>query len=172
MNGNVKKKSKSEKKAGQFSAVDVILILLALLVLGGAALLWLPSSSALLGREKSVTIEYTVEITNVKDTFIRNVVERDSVMDSVSKHPIGTVSSVENSTPYTVLHYDDATDSVEMKEYPDAFNLLITIRAEASFVEGVGYTVNDYRIAVGKEMALKVPEFVGTGHCISIREVR
>ena len=45
-----------------------------------------------------------------------------------------------------------------MKEYPNRYDLIITVTADAVFTQGVGYTVNGRRVAVGSEFYLMFPE--------------
>ena len=58
-----------------------------------------------------------------------------------------------------------------MKEYPDRYDLVVTVTADAVFTEGVGYTVNGRRVAVGTQFYLMFPDYLGQGYCISMREL-
>ena len=36
------------------------------------------------------------------------------------------------------------------------------------FTEGIGYNVDGYRIAIGKEMKLRFPDYTDIGYCTGI----
>ena len=55
-----------------------------------------------------------------------------------------------------------------MVEYPDRYNLKVTVTAKAELIEGVGYNVNDRRIAIGEAMSLRFRDFVCEGYCIYV----
>ena len=55
-----------------------------------------------------------------------------------------------------------------LAEYPDKYNVIITISAEASYAAEKGYSVNGTRIAVGEKMSLRFPDYVGEGYCIGV----
>ena len=96
---------------------------------------------------------------------------RNEVVDASIKASLGFVSSVENDTPHAEPYYDYQADLVSMKEYPDRYDLIVTITTNASFTEGVGYTVNGRRVAVGAKLYMMFPEFLGEGYCVSLREI-
>ena len=81
------------------------------------------------------------------------------------------VSAVKNDILFSEAYYNIDADVVSMKEYPDKYNLQITVTAPAVYEKGVGYTVKGVRMAVGGEYHLMFPNFVGSGYCIGIREV-
>ena len=59
-----------------------------------------------------------------------------------------------------------------MQELPNRYNIEIVISAEAVFEEGVGYQINGRRIAVGTKIHLMLPNYLGDGYCIGLREVK
>ena len=86
---------------------------------------------------------------------------------------------MDHNTKYSVLGVElvmgaDNTPTGEYKsvmvEYPDRYNVRVTIEATANFYEGKGYTVNSTRIAVGEKLSLKFPEFAGEGYCVNVIE--
>ena len=161
-----------KKKRGRFNLMDLILVLLAI----GIALFVLfvidPFSINLLGAdEQNVTLEYSIRIENVEATFMDKIRIRDEVTDASLKSSLGFVNAVENDIPHTEPYYDSEADLVSMKEYPNRYDLIITITTDAMFTQGVGYTVNGRRIAVGSEFYLMFPEYIGEGFCVSMREI-
>ena len=161
-----------KKKKGRFNLMDLFLIL----VLAGAVFFVVfvvdPFSIGLFGEvEQDVALEYTVRIENVEGSLVDKIKVRNEAIDASVKTSLGYVSAVENGTPHAEPYYDSQADTVTMKEYPDRYDLVITITANASYTDGVGYTVDGRRIAVGTKLYLMFPEFVGTGYCIGMREI-
>jgi hypothetical protein len=95
----------------------------------------------------------------------------DEALNAVNKASLGRVSSIRNDILYAEAYYNSETDEVSMKEYPDRYNLQVTITADAVFEEGKGYHVKGSRIAVGGQYSLMFPDYIGSGYCISMREV-
>ena len=158
----------AKKKAYRFNFLDVLLILLALLVVFVAINIISPMPFIKkLQSDSSHTIEYTVEFIGVDEDFINTIKENDKVMDSVSKNSLGTVIAVDYNTHYSELKYDEANNVGKLVDYPDKYNVIVTISASGNYISGEGYSINAHRIAVGEKMSLRFPDYVGEGHCIS-----
>lgn len=119
--------------------------------------------------ESGVTIEYTVEFKQLDSSVIGFVKEGDLVKDPDTKQNIGTVVSVQ-SVPFSKIAYNADDGSVFMADHPDVYDLLITIRAEATHTDS-GYYTGGARFLVGKTSNIWSRGFAGTGYCISIREI-
>ncbi|MBO4979261.1 MAG: DUF4330 family protein [Clostridia bacterium] len=149
-------------KRGKF---NLVVRLFGLLVAGilFAVVFWLdPFSLNVFGStEKNVVLEYTVEIEYVEASLVDNVRLGDEALNAVTKASMGRVSAVRNDILYAEVYYDSEEDTVSMKEYPDRYNLQITITANAVFEEGKGYSVKGSRIAVGGAYSLTFPEYAG-----------
>ena len=172
--------SAPQKRKGRFNFVDLTLVIVAVLILGAIIYLVSPISFVknLINKETK-NIRYQIEFTNVDEKFIENIKAGDAVIDGVSKNPLGTVVGVDHNTKYTELgvekevdEYDNPTGEYKavMIEYPERYNVKVTIEASSSFYEGKGYTVSSIRIAVGEKLSLKFPEFAGVGYCIDVIE--
>ena len=162
-----KKKLKSRARVRRrFNVIDVALLLF---IVGMVVLIVNLLSPISFFRNMlpgtTYTLEYTVEISNVDVDYVDMVKENDAVMDSVSKKALGTVIAVDCDTQYSELQYDEQNQVGILATHPDRYNMLITITAECTYEEGVGYMVNDQRIAVGEKIALRLPDFVGEGYC-------
>lgn len=174
--GNVSNKSsianKEKKKKKGFNFVDILLILIALAIVGGVVYLFSPMSFLKdLTSKINGTLDYTVEIRNVDIMFIENIKENDIVIDSVSKNTLGTVSAIDHNTKYTELDYQESEDGQYegvLLEYPDRYNISVTITANADFVDGQGYEVNNCRVAVGEKLTLRFRDFVCEGYCVYV----
>ena len=161
-----------KKQKGRFNLMDLLLVLIAVGVILAVIFVLDPFSLNVMGKaEHKVTIEYTLRIENVEGILIDKIHTRDEVVDASLKTSLGYVNAVENDTPYTEAYYNSKEDVVSMTEYPDRYDLVVTVTAEAVFTEGVGYTVNGRRVAVGAEFYLMFPDYVGSGYCISMREL-
>lgn len=164
--------NKKKKKKRGFNFVDFLLILIALAIIGGVVYIFSPISFLKdLSSEINGTLYYTIEIKNVDIDFIENIKENDIVIDSVSKNTLGTVSVVDHNTKYTELDYhetDDGQYEGVFLEYRDRYNISVTITANANFIEGQGYTVNNCRIAVGEKLSLRFRDYVCEGYCVYV----
>ena len=161
-----------KKKKGRFNLVDFLLVLIVLAILFVVIFVVDPFSINLFGQEKEeVTLEYTIRIDNVESILINKIQMGDEVIDASVKSSLGYVSAVENDIPHAEPYYDVTEGAVSMKEYPDRYDLVVTVTAKAAFIDGKGYLVNGRRVAVGTPLYLMFPDYIGTGSCIGIREI-
>lgn len=161
-----------KKKKGSFNLVDLLLVLFVLALAFVVIFVMDPFSLNLFGGgEREVTLEYTLRISNVDSILVENIRFGDEVVDASVKTSLGYVNAVENDMPYAEPYYDSDEDVVSMKEYPNRYDLMVTVSATAVYTEGVGYTVNGRRVAVGTQFYLMFPEYLGSGTCVSMREI-
>lgn len=165
---------KKQKKKRSFNFVDFLLILIALAIIGGVVYLFSPISFLKNMRSKiNGTLDYTIEIRNVDVKFIESIKENDIVIDSVSKNTLGTVSAVEHTTKYNELYYHvsesdpNKYDGV-LLEYPNKYNISVTITTNADYIKGQGYSVNNCRVAVGEKFNLRFRNYVCEGYCVYV----
>lgn len=173
MHTSVKKKTTSAraKRSGRFNIIDLLLVLIALSLIAALLYIFAPFSTIknwFASEEK--TIEYTVEFVGVDKAFVNKIQKNDIVVDAVSKNHIGTVQAADFSYPYTVFESVQKGDAMEgvLVEHPDKCNVIVTISANATYLEEDGYRVNQYRIAVGEQMNLIFPNFMGECYCIDL----
>ena len=177
MNKQTKTTSSAANKK-RFNFVDVALILLIIGFILTLVYLFSPISRVKkYGKIQEKNIEYTIEIIGVDKTFIENIKEGDTAIDSVSKTNIGTVKSIDTIkyTEYKAVA-DDENDTSENKQqrplttvdFNDTYNLHITINVNANYIDGEGFSVDSTRIAVGEKFFVKFPNFTGEGYCIGI----
>ena len=163
----------AKRKRGSFNVVDLLFVALVVAVLFAVIFMLNPFSvSVFRADEKNVILEYTLELEYVEASLTDNIRLGDEAISSVNNASLGRVSAVENGILYTEPYYNSFADTVTMKEYPDRYNLQITITSEATFEAGVGYTVKGNRIAVGGQYSVMFPNYIGSGYCISMREVK
>lgn len=171
MNGiqNSTSKNNGGKKKGKFNIIDFLIILVILLLIAAIIYVFLPSSwIQKISSDKSVDIQYTIEIKGVDEAFLNNIREKDIVLNSVNKSNIGTVTAVDYSTQHTQLEYNQSEQIGVLSVVPDKYDVIVTISATAEFTEAQGYTVNGTRIAVGEKINARFPDYVCEGYCISV----
>ena len=161
--------TKHRVRGGKFNLIDFLLIVVVLLIIGALVYVFLPTSTIRnITADKTVDIDYTIEILGVDEQFIENIKENDTVLDSVSKNSLGTVTAVDYSTQYTELKYDEENDIGVLSPVKGKYNVTVTIAATADFEAGEGYDVNGTRIAVGEKIYARFPDFVCEGYCIRV----
>lgn len=156
------------KKRGRFNYIDVLLLILIIAVVIGLA--WLiisPYTEQLFAT--TYDIEYTIALNGVRMEFKDKVKVGDSVIETVELDGIGNVTEV----VYTASKFvgTDSSGHSVTSDYPGLYDVMITIRADAAIQSGV-YSVNGYGITAGKTIPFRVPDFIGEGVCISVREVK
>ena len=163
--------SSKKKRTGRFNLVDFFLIMIILLVIVTLIYVFAPFSRLQsLVKKEAKTVEYTVEILGVDESFLNKIKENDTVLNSVSKNQMGTVIAVDYNTKYTELQYvkqNDQTVGV-LAEHPSKYNIIITISATADYLEEVGYSIGGDRIAVGEKVSLRFPDYACEGYCIAL----
>ena len=170
MNNSVNKKIKKEKKTGKFNFIDLTLVIILILAIAALFYVFSPVSKIQdLIATKEKTIEYTVLISDVDKDSLEKLDEGVALIDSVTKNKIGTVKDIGSvqHIEYTPVK-DGDTYTMKTIEYPDRYDVTITVRATASYIEGRGYTVESTRIAIGEKMNIKFPNYVCSGYCESI----
>jgi len=184
-NNTTSSTTSSNRRTAKFNFVDLALIVVAALLIGALIYVFSPISTIKnwVNRETK-NIRYIVEFTNVDEAFIDKIKDGDMVVDSVSKSALGSVTGeVDYNTKYSVLQAKKVEPTEEeggvpsdpeykgvLVEYPDKYNVRVTVSASAKYFEGTGYTVDSKRIAVGEKMYLKFPNFIGEGYCIDVTE--
>ena len=162
----------AKQQKGKFNLMDLVLILIVVAVALFVVFVIDPFSIELFGKQDhQVTLEYTLRIENVDGALIDKIRTKDEVVDSAIKVSLGYVTAVENDIPHAEPYYNSEEDVVTSVEFPDRYDVVVTVTAGAVFTEDVGYTVNGRRVAVGSQFFLMFPDFLGTGYCISMREL-
>lgn len=153
-----------------FNILDIVIFL----VIAALAVVLIISSStgnSLFKKKKdgeSKTIEYTVFFSNVEEALADRIASGDMVYSDDASVCFGQVITDVEKDEYQVVTYHD--DVAEMVSYPDRYNLTVTIRADALYKEGVGFTVDGTRLAVGMNYRMVFPNLSVSGVCISINK--
>lgn len=160
------------KRSGRFNFIDFLLIVIVVLIIATVIYVFAPFSKIRQQmRSEAQIIEYTVEVLNVDKKFLNQIKENDTVIDSVSKNNMGTVTAVDYNTQYTELQYNQATDEGTLATYPtlyERYNIIITVSVTADYLAGSGYSVGNVRLAVGEQLFLRFPDYACEGFCIGL----
>ena len=184
MDENKGKRADSPRKGAKLNVLDLIIIIFFVFVAAIAVLLTIQGVEEAASSGKKVRISYTVVIKDIDDTVYKNVFESanpsdntykvevgQTVTDVLTGAKLGSVEKLPESVPYYdfVLGTDESGAYTAVKhQYTDRHNVIITITAEANYTEGKGYTVDGQRIAVGRELNLRISGFSEVGVCDTI----
>ena len=173
MNNNVSNNNGAVKKnKRKFNIVDFFIILIAVLLIAVLVYAISPLSQIKkLLNNSDVTLQYVVEIKGIDKDFSDLIKEKDSVVNSVTKNSLGVVSGIDTVSTSTSLSYqiDEGSNIAGiLVEDPQKCDITVRISSTAEYEEGVGYTVNGCRIAVGEEIFLRFPQFACSGYCVAL----
>jgi len=155
-------------KKRKFNAVDAVLIIVILAVIGAAALLLLKGTGE--PQTKKTKIEYIVEFRQLREEFGDNFHVGAVISDSVAKYQLGDVTAV-NVENATYNGNNQLTGELVVVDYPEHIDVQLTVSADATIGENEMYYIGGgYRLSVGSTVYVRMPDFVGTGYCIDIKE--
>lgn len=154
-------------KKGRFNIIDFFLLLIILAVVAAVVLYFIPGAFQRLTATDETDIVFTLEFKGVDEAFIANIKNGDAVYDANRNYMLGSVKSVEHYA-YTILVYNEAEGTSEMKEVQGLANLIVTVKAKAIYTDGEGYSVNGERIAVGHAYDISFPNFNGSAYCVEL----
>ena len=167
---------KDSNRRWLFLVVDVVL--LAAIVAAIVFLVSLLTPFSIFDTDSAVerSITYTVEIAGVDRDSLAALKVGDTVTDQQTGAVIGVVTAV-SSRPYEVYtdiptdEKDDVLNSyvVTKTTYPEEFNAVtVTLSVAADYQSGIGYSVEDCRIAVGRTYDLRFAGYAGNGVCVEL----
>lgn len=156
------------KKKKSFNIADVVIILLIVSIIGYIAYT-VVSSYANDFFEDKYNVEYTVKLSGVMKDFENNIKIGDIVTETESLSEIGKVVDVKTSP--SIYIGSDQNGKTVTSDNPLFIDIVITVEAEATLPDGI-FTVNGYRITAGKDISLRVPDFIGKGTCTGIAEAK
>jgi len=160
------KPNTTAKRKFRFNFIDTILLLV--IIAAAALIIYIFTSDGGFGTVDTVTVEYQVLISGIRDEFKDFVQIGDKVIDSVGLFEIGEVTDVRYST-YMYAVNDPVTGTTVLTEYPEHSDMELHIRAEASLENGI-YYINGYKIAVGTLVSFRTPNFTEQGYCTVLTE--
>lgn len=168
--------ARDEKKRGRrwlFLLVDILLLAAILTAVFFLVVLLTPLDPFGGADVEQRDVLYTLELVGVDRVSLEALHVGDSVTDAQTGSVIGEITAVD-SRPYAF--YTDVPNEyggkyvVNKETSADKYTVTVTVRASADYEQGVGYTVEDCRIAVGRAYELHFPHYAGEGSCISLGE--
>ena len=161
---------KAAKKRGGFNAVDLLIVL----VLVGIIALFVVSNFVNKDTAgETVEIEYVLLIEGVDEDFINKINVGDKAFDAFGDFLLGRVSAVDYTEHYAVYEHDSESGEIIATEYPDKYNVRVTLSSEnATFEDTVGYSVSGRRVSVGGKVEVRFPSYAAEGYCVEFKEVK
>lgn len=149
---------------GKINMIDLLIVLLLLSIAAGAYLFFFG------GSEKKVVetgkVVYEFEITNVNQDFVDAITSGDPIRDSTRGNDLGTVVS-KASRKATMLNEDLVNGRYVIAEVPNAFDVVITIEAQAN-ITPANIIVGGAEIKVGKKFFIKGKGYANQGFITKI----
>ncbi|MBE6657017.1 MAG: DUF4330 family protein [Ruminococcaceae bacterium] len=159
--------TQTTKRPFKLNFFDILLIVLAVLIIGAAAALFIYSRNNL--EEPRTTIEYTVLVKDLPEEMQIRTEEGQTVLSNIWLNDIGEVVSVDKKNAfYDAFHYEE--ERTVHAEYDDIYNAAFTFRVDAVKTES-SYIIGHVRISVGAEVHFRLPYFVGFGFVTNVREI-
>ncbi len=172
MNNISNKISKSDKKVKRkFNFIDFLIVLVLIAVIGSLIYAFSPwTNIEKLWANNQTELTYFVEIKDVSPEYIDMIKNGDTVISSVTKNSLGTVEEVTNIENAYVYDYvlEDGKMTCVILENPKKYNITLKITALADYNEGIGYSVNGCRVAIGEMLDLRLPTYTCSGYCTQI----
>ena len=157
--------TQTTKKPFRLNFIDILIIVLAVLVIGAAAAIFLlPKDTA---DENTIPVEFTVLVKDLPAQMKIRSKQGDSVIDSIWLGNIGTVVSVKKE-PATFEAFNYENDTTVQSQYTDIYHAAFTIRANVTEADSY-YYVGQVRVAVGSEVHFRTPNFVGYGYVTDVK---
>ena len=162
-----KPKGKERDRHGSFNILDALIILCVIAIVALLFLVYSPFDLIDTSKEET-TLIYAVRICGVPSEYAGVINIGDAVSDS-NGYELGKVASAVEVEAHTLYVFDNVSGGVKSIIHPDLVDLIITVSAQADVYED-GFRVNGCRIAVESDYDLLLPNFEGSGMCVSLSE--
>ena len=168
-----KRRKNIGKDIKKFNVLDVIIIVAVAFVATIALMLTIPKIQHRAKADEKTRISYSVTFYDVDANIVEqlSISNGQTVTDAVSGIALGKVDGdkqIEEAYCYALNPVADENGNytvVKQKDVLGKTNITVTIEADAVYSEGKGYEIDGYRIAIGKEMQMRFPNYMGTGVC-------
>lgn len=156
------------KKKLYFNFIDILLVLLVLASVV-TLIFFLRERRIVDGSSpKTAEITYKIEVAAMREEFRNLVAVGDMVVDPVTTNVIGEVTDV-TYAPYYYVGTDRTTGLQITTAYPGKITMTVTVKTAAALTD-TGYEIKGNALTLGEEMAIRVPNFTGSGTCIAIEQ--
>ena len=156
------------RKKATFNLLDALIVIL-ILALIGTVIYGLFGGFRNTESVQSAEYNFDVKISNVKATALPLITEGASVKDSVTGEVIGTVVSVktEKSRYYGGVQMDEnGIYSLVATNYPDEYDVYVTISANAGEDKRGIFYVGDIRMLIGETVHFQVKSFSAVSYIV------
>lgn len=158
-----------KRKKTQFNLIDALIVMIILALIATAVYLIFGGV-----QEKEVpgNIDgmFEVRMSGIKENMLPYISEGLSVKDSVTGDSLGKVTAVrsEKSRYYGGVHKNEAGDYVlNMTEYPDEYDVYVTISSSAGSDDRGIYTVGNTRMLIGEAVHFQVKSFSAVSYIVN-----
>lgn len=158
------------RKPLRFNFIDALFLLVILAATGVLVYILFFRSTETTDTNTYTDVEYKIELRMVREELKGKINIGDKVIDASKLYTIGEVTDVKYTNfVYTGVNRQQGT--LVYSDYPGFINITVTIKAPADLSTG-NYMINGvYKLTVGTFVSIRVPDFTGSGYCISIKEV-
>ena len=147
------------KLFGKINIIDLIIILLIILTAAGGYMFFSGGNNRQAVNTGKVV--YDFEITNVNKDFVDAITPGDPIRDSTRGNELGTVVS-KSSRGATMLNEDLINGRYIIAEVPDAYDVVITIEADAN-ITPANIIIGGAEVKVGKKFFIKGKGYANQG---------
>ena len=121
------------------------------------------------GEGESVTIDYTLTLSNVDEAYANAIRRGDEIYGVDSATVLGEVTEVPTVVPHTEItlrKMEDGTLGAVETSVPGRVDITLTVRAHAEYRAGEGYYVGAQDIRVGKMYTVRFVDYLGNAQCV------
>lgn len=150
------------KLFGKINLLDLVIVLLIVLVLAGAAYLY--ASGGIGAKGETLPLRYTVEVTNKDEAYFAHIIEGEKVIDGVTKAPMGKIAAL-STKPATISAQAD--DKMVTTTIPGKLDGYIEIEADA-IVAYPDLMLEKQALKVGMPVAIRSESAALHGYVVEI----
>lgn len=159
---------KNGKLGGKISIIDILVILLIIIVIGGIAARY--GSSITTAVESDKQFEYVLKVENVRDYTVNALKKMGKITDKNSEKDLGEIIDVqvESATQMSTT----ASGEIKNPELPGRYTCLVTIRATGKESEDNYILADSTELSVGRtiDMYSKYVKTSGTIKSVGVVE--
>lgn len=158
------------RKPFRFNIIDALFLLVILAATGALVYILFFRGVESTETTANTELEYKVELRMIREELKGKINVGDKVIDAAKLYTIGEVTDVKYATAiYTGVN--KAEGALVYSDYTGYVNITITVKAQAEITSNDYMIDGVYKISVGTYVSLRVPNFTGSGYCVSAREV-
>ncbi len=163
------------QKKTRFNFIDVVILLIVLAIIGAAIYLVATDLAATNASRQTANMTFTVRLSALEGDALSLIADGVTVKDSANGNVIGTIIAVSTErTKYygSVPVFEDGIYTIPVSEYPDKFDVYVTIRTEAGMdSRGIPY-VGSNKLLVGAPIFFKVPSFTAVTYITDVKPMQ